>query len=178
MYIMFETIASNDPRLDPKLSFVGKFWHYTIGYVAPEDESGVITSWLRGTEISEDVAKADKFCSAYEGELSVMANEDGSIASMTTPTSYGNPFYKKAAYFLTSDDTANAIRCMQEAMRLFTRDHTSDEPLQTQLYALIDALDLTNLDAAQMFMATYFDFDTAYTQGRPRYPEFTVNWNW
>ena len=175
---MFETIATNDPRLNPKLSFVGKFWHYTIGYVKPEDEESVITSWLNGTVISEDVANADKFCAAYEGELSVMANEDGTIASMITPTSYGDKFYKKAAYFLTDADKANAVECMKVAMRLFTRDHTNDTTAQDQLYTMIDELDPNDLDGAQMFMATYFDFDTAYTQGRPKVPMFKVNWIW
>lgn len=175
---MFETIASNDPRLDPKISFVGKFWHHTIAYIKPEDESSVNTSWLNGTVISEEVANADKFCSSYEGELSVMANEDGTIASMITPTSYGDQFYKKAAYFLTQEDKANAVICMQEAMRLFTRDHARDPSIQEQLYAHIDSLDPHDLDAAQLFMATYFEFDTAYTEGRPKYPDFEVDWYW
>ena len=175
---MFETIASNDPRLTPEISFVGKFWHYTIAYIDPEVESSVVTSWLRGTVISEDVAKADKFTAAYEGELSVMANSDGTIAEMITPTSYGDKFYKKAAYFLTDEDKENAVTCMKEAMRLFTRDHTTDTEKQTRLNELIDAIPASDLEEAQMFMATYFDFDTAYTQGRPRSPEFTVNWIW
>lgn len=175
---MFETIASNDPRLDPKISFVGKFWHYTIAYVKPEDESSVVTSWINGTVVTEAVANADKFCTAYDGEISVMANEDGSIASMLAPTSYGDKFYKKAAYFLTEEDNKNAIECMKVAMRLFTRDHTTDTVIQEQMYALIDDLDATDLSGAQMFMATYFDFDTAYTQGRPRAPSIEVNWIW
>lgn len=176
---MFETVASNDPRLDPKITFTGKFWHYTIAYIPPEDEQTVITSWLKGEVISEDVAKAAMFCSAYQGEISVLANEDGTIADNTiTPTSYGNAHYKKAAYFLTDDDKTNAISCMKVAMKLFTRDHSADQGKNQALVELIDALDPNDLDEAQMFMATYFDYDTAYTNGRLKVPEFIMDWHW
>lgn len=179
MFIIFETVASNDPRLDAKIQSIGKFWHYVIGYVAPEDESSVVTAWLKGEEITEAVAKAALFCSAYNGELSVLANEDGTIANNTiTPTSGGDGFWKKAAYFLTESDKQNAIACMQAAMRLFTRDHLGNKEVEEQLLEQINGLDPNDLDNAQMFMATYFDYDTAYTNGKPKPRLFPVTWVW
>ena len=72
MYIMYESLISSDPRLDSRIKEIGKFWHVTISYIAPEDEADVIISWLNGEVVEESVAKADKFTSAYERELSVM----------------------------------------------------------------------------------------------------------
>lgn len=179
MYIIFETIATNDPRLDSKIQFFSKFWHHTIAYIAPEDEASVILSWLKHEVISEDVAKAAIFTAAYNGEIAVLANEDGTIANnMITPTSGGDGFYKKAPYFLTAADKSNAILCMQASMRLFTEQHSSDAEKNSNLINLINQLDLTDLDDAQMFMATYFDFDTAYTTGKLKGPEFEMNWIW
>ena len=38
MYIIYESIASNDPRRDNRIQMVASEWHYTIGYIAPADE--------------------------------------------------------------------------------------------------------------------------------------------
>ena len=179
MYIIFETLSSNDPRLDPRMQNFSKFWHHSIAYINPADESNVIVSWLKHEVISEDVAKAAIFTTAYQGEIAVLANEDGTVANnMLTPTSGGDGFYKKAPYFLTEDDKRNAIKCMQASMRLFTEQHSTDTEKNASLLALINQLDPVDLDDAQMFMATYFDFDTAYTNGKSKSPEFQMNWVW
>lgn len=147
MYIIFETLASNDPRLDPKMQNFSKFWHHSIFYIAPEDEASVIISWLKHEVISEATAKSAIFTTAYHGEIAVLANEDGSIANnMLTPTSGGDSFYKKAPYFLTDEDKANAILCMQASMRLFTEQHSTDSVKNAQLIEKINQLDPTDLD--------------------------------
>lgn len=179
MYIIFETLASTDPRLDAKMQTFSKFWHHTIAYISPEDEGSVILSWLKHEVISEDVAKSAIFATAYNGEIAVLANEDGTIANnMLTPTSGGDGFYKKAPYFLTETDKRNAILCMQSTMRLFTEQHSQDTEKNANLINLINQLDPVDLDDAQMFMASYFDFDTAYTNGKTKSPEFEMNWVW
>ena len=178
---MYETIASNDPRNDSRINRLNQFWHLTISYIAPEDEASVVIDWLKGETITEAVAKAAIFCSAYQGELSVLADENGNIINnQITPTSYGDSFYKKAAYFLTDDDKRNAIECMKAAMRIFTNNHCIDEAVKQQLLNKINAIDSNGLDLddTQMFMATYFEFDTAYTNGKIKSPEFQVNWVW
>ena len=181
MYIMFETIAGNDPRRDPKLIHLNQFWHLTIGYIAPENEADVYTKWLNGEVISKDVAEAAVFCTAHHGEMSVLADEKGNIANnKIIPTSYGDPHYKKATYFLTDEDKKNAIECMKAAMRIFTNNHCPDESQKTMMIEKINSIDsaAADLDGAQMFMATYFEFDTAYTNGKPRSPEFKIDWVW
>jgi hypothetical protein len=106
------------------------------------------------------------------------------MAAVTDPeeiviaTSGGNQFYKKEAYFLTDADAENAIKCMKVGMRIFTKNHCRDEAIKTQLLAKIDAIGEYDLEAAQLFMATYFDYGTAYTQGKQTFPEFAVNWGW
>jgi hypothetical protein len=174
---MYESVAGNDPRLNSKIKEIGKFWHIAISYIAPEDEADVITGWLNGEVVEESVAKADKFTCAYERELSVMTAV-AEVEDLVIATSGGNQFYKKEAYFLTDDDAKNAIACMKVGMRIFTKNHCKDEEIKAQLLAKIDQVGEYDLEAAQLFMATYFDFETAYTQGKHRIPEFTVNWFW
>jgi hypothetical protein len=174
---MYESLISSDPRLDSRIKEIGKFWHITISYIAPEDEADVIISWLNGEVVEEAVAKADKFTSAYERELSVMSAV-ANPAELVIATSGGNQFYKKEAYFLTDADAENAIKCMKAGMRIFTKNHCRDEDIKTQLLAKIDAIGEYDLEAAQLFMATYFDYGTAYTQGKQTFPEFAVNWVW
>lgn len=169
---MFDTVSSNDPRLDPRIIFTGKFWHLTIAYIAPEYESEVIYSWLNATVIPEAVAKADKFCSAYQNEISVLTLTPGSYEDIVIPTSGGNSQYVKETYFLTETDKRNAIICMQEAMKIWANSHYSHNV--AQLLEQIDLLDPVDLNGAQMFMATYFDFDTAYTNGKTKYRDFDV----
>ena len=174
---MYESLISSDPRLDSRIKEIGKFWHVTISYIAPEDEADVIISWLNGEVVEESVAKADKFTSAYERELSIMTAV-AETEEIVIATSGGNQFYKKEAYFLTDADAENAIKCMKVGMRIFTKNHCRDEAIKTQLLAKIDAIGEYDLEAAQLFMATYFDYGTAYTQGKQTFPEFAVNWSW
>lgn len=167
---MFDTVSSNDPRLDPRIVFTGKFWHLTIAYIAPEHESEVIYSWLQPEIIPEEVAKADKFTSAYNGELSVLTRTPGSYEDIVIPSSGGNAHYVKEAYFLTDDDKRNAIKCMQVGMKIWARKYYTHNV--DMLIEQIDSLDPLDLDDAQMFMATYFDYDTAYTNGKPKVRSF------
>lgn len=171
-------MAGNDPRLDPRMVICGKFWHHTIAYIAPEHEADVIISWLNAIVIPEAVAKADKFCSAYNGELSVVSAKVNDPSELTIPSSLGDPHYVKETYFLTPTDVSNAILCMKAAMTLFTNARAPAGENKTRLLGMIDALDTTDLDAAQLFMATYFDFGTAYTERQRKAPEFVINWIW
>jgi len=170
MYITFETIPGNDPRLDPKMEFVGSFWHYTIAYIPPQDEEEVYTKWLKGAVISEGAAKAHKFTNALDREISIRVsatNADEVVhASGDTP--------EKILYVM-NDQEVNDTRDLYKAiMQNYLDNHCTDENHKERLSKKIS--EVATLEEAQMLMASYYDFDVAYTIHRPKNKEFIINW--
>jgi hypothetical protein len=175
MYIVYESIAHSDPRFDPKIQEIGKFWHHAVAYIAPEDESSVITAWLHGEQVSEAVAKANKFAYASNGELTVVNRKATNYEDIITPTSYGNNSYKKDIYFLTPQNKIDSVAFLKIVMKQYANSKAPAE-LAAQLVEKIEALDANDLDAAQYFMYCYFPWSIAATEGRPRTREFEVPW--
>ncbi len=175
MYIVYETIAHTDPRFDPKIQEMGKFWHYTVAYIAPEDESSVVTSWLKADQVSEAVAKANKFAYANNGELTVVNRKATNYEDIISPTSYGNNAYKKDIYFLTPQNKTDSVTFIKIVMKQYAVSKAPEE-IATKLVEKIDALDPNDLDAAQYFMYCYFPWSIAATEGRPKPKEFDVPW--
>ncbi len=175
MYIVYEAISNTDPRFDPKIQEIGKFWHYTVAYIAPADESSVITSWLKGEQVSEAVAKANKFAAANNGELTVVNNQATNYEDIVSPTSYGNNNYKKQIYFLTPQNKTDSVTFIKIVMKQYANTK-APEDVAAKLVEKIEALDANNLDAAQYFMYCYFPWSIYATEGRPRPREFEVPW--
>lgn len=185
MYIIFETVASNDPRLDTKINVFGKFWHYSVGYIAEEHESSVVTDWLKGETVTKKVAQSDKFCTACGGELSVVRADFGTYDELTSPTSFGNNEYRKQTYFLNEDNINSTTEFLKVVMRLQIRNHLKESenpdnasnPVGTAHKLKIKVEQVTNVNEAQELMSNYFDLGFAYTEGMPRTPEFPVIWS-
>lgn len=175
MYIIYESISNTDPRFDTKIQEMGKFWHYTVAYIAPEDESTVITSWLKAEEVSEAVAKANKFAYANNGELTVVNRKATSYEDIVSPTSGGNNNYKKDILFLNPQQKTDSVSFIKICMKMYANSKAPEETA-TKLIEKIEALDPNDLDAAQYFMYTYFPWSIAATEGRPRNKEFEVPW--
>ena len=185
MYIIFETVASNDPRLDPRMNVFGKFWHYSVAYIAEEHESSVVTSWLNGEVVTKKVAQSDKFCTACNGELSVVRADFGTYDELTSPTSFGDNNYRKQTYFLNEDNIASTTEFLKAVMRLQIQNHLKESdnpdnasnPTGTARKLKIKVEQVTNVNEAQELMSNYFDLGFAYTEGMPRTPEFPVIWS-
>jgi phosphatidylethanolamine-binding protein (PEBP) family uncharacterized protein len=175
MYIVYEAISNSDPRFDPKIQEIGKFWHYTVAYIAPADESSVVTSWLKGEQVSEVVAKANKFAAANNGELTVVNKLATNYEDIISPTSYGNNDYKKQIYFLTAENKTNSVTFIKIVMKQYATSK-APEDVAAKLVEKIEALDANDLDAAQYFMYCYFPWSIAATEGRARPREFEVPW--
>ena len=175
MYIVYESISHNDPRFDPKIKEIGKFWHHSVAYIAPEDESSVVTSWLHGEQISEDVAKANKFACASYGELTVVNKLATKYEDIISPTSYSNNDYKKDIYFLTPQNKTDSVTFIKIVMKQYANTK-APEDVAAKLVEKIEALDANDLDAAQYFMYCYFPWSIYATEGRPRPREFDVPW--
>jgi hypothetical protein len=175
MYIVYEAISNTDPRFDTKIQEIGKFWHYTVAYIAPENESSVVTSWLKGEEVSETVAKANKFACASHGELTVVNKLATRYEDIISPTSYSNNNYKKDIYFLTPQNKTDSVTFVKIVMKQYANSK-APEDVAAKLIEKIEALDANDLDAAQYFMYCYFPWSIYATEGRPRPREFEVPW--
>jgi hypothetical protein len=175
MYIVYEAISNTDPRFDTKIQEIGKFWHYTVAYIAPENESSVVTSWLKGEEVPETVAKANKFACASHGELTVVNKLATRYEDIISPTSYSNNNYKKDIYFLTPQNKTDSVTFVKIVMKQYANSK-APEDVAAKLIEKIEALDPNDLDAAQYFMYCYFPWSIYATEGRPRPREFEVPW--
>lgn len=175
MYIIFETVASNDPRITSQIKYVASLWHYMICRIDPQDEADTYTGWLKPEVVSEDIAKAYKFVGAVDGEISLRVavdlNGDGVIDEIEHASAQG----EKIPYFLTAADDANGAALLKTMMKNFVKNHSDSDELTTNLNAKIEACQ--NLEETHMLMATYFDFDVASTAGKPKVKEFDVPWD-
>ena len=137
MYILHETIAGNDPRLHASMKLFGNYWHYTIHYI-PEGEN-VFVDWLKGEQISEQVAKAHKFTGAVNGELSIKTNTTTweEIAQASSETATG----PKHIYELSMDDNNNCIILMKTIIKNYAKNRLkSDLISQADAATTIDQL--------------------------------------
>jgi hypothetical protein len=177
MYIIYETIASNDPRRSPGIRDFGSFWHYTVAEVAP----GTHVDWLKGQEVSEAVAKVWILVTSVDGEITVLKSKVDSYAEIILPSSGGNTGYYKETYFLTDTDKTLAKNFLGTVLKIEAKNKISTDGMKNPadtLARLNQVIDNTQtLNDMQMVMKNYFDVDcSAYTVGRPKNPEFTVNW--
>lgn len=177
MFIVYETIASNDPRRAETLRDIGKFWHYSVAEVA----DGTYVEWLKGQELPESVAKTWILATSVNGEITVLKSNVGSHDEIILPSSGGNQGYYKETYFLTDTDKTLTKNFIQAVLKLEVKnkligDGVKNHPdTATRLNEVID--NAQTLNDIQMVMKSYFDVDVcAYTQGKPRNPLFTVNW--
>lgn len=173
MYIVFETISGNDPRLDTRMNIFGKYWHYSIAYIAPEHESDVYLKWLPHEVITEKVAKSDKLASSVDGEIALLMKNFGTYDEILSPTSYANNGYKKQLYYLTDDDIKNCTELLKAIAKLqILNKLAEDNEPGVKEFLLEKASKLTTLNEAQIFFLNYFDVNlTAYTAGMEKSPE-------
>lgn len=165
MYIIFEAIASNDPRADERIKTISTSWHHIIGYIAPEDEGSVNIDWLKATQVTRDVAYAHIFTNALDGEVPIMRNVKDT-ADIISPTSFGDNDYEKINYKLTSADELNTVALLKALMLNYAEAHLTEETGLTYIRANVPSL--TKLTDTQMFMATYFEWDCAYTANKEK----------
>ena len=172
MYIIYESIASNDPRRDSRIQMIASEWHYTIGYIAPADEGAVNTEWLKATTITEGMANAHNFTNALDGEVPIMRNVSNP-RDIVQPTSFGDSNYEKINYTLTSTDELNTVGLLKAIMLNFAEHHFTEETGLVQIKAQVPGLQ--TLKDTQMYMATYFEWECAYTANKDKTPQFTTS---
>jgi len=165
MYIVFEAIVIEDPRINR----CGDFWHFTVAEVddAEIDNIDQIKD-INYTVVSQDVAQADRLCYALHGrELHVKAGiEVTTYNDLIQHTSFGDNEYTKQIYYLTQENDANATTLLKIIMKLYMRNHPvpGKDAEAEQVITLMDSL--TNLYDTQMFAAQYFPMGWYHTDER------------
>ena len=175
MYILFESKQWEDKRVE----HFGKHWFYIIGYIKPEDEESVDLTPFDCTIISSAVAHADLLVTAVDGKTVIAKGAMKEVmtrSDMVYPTSYGDNDFAKDYYFLTDDDTYNACTLLKEIMLLQIKGHghRKDQEALRQLIKALDDLPMDNLNNVQMFMSTYFEYETPHTQFAKKNPTINI----
>ncbi len=166
-YIMFETVPSNDPRLVPEIKVIGSDWHFSFAQVLGTP----VIDWLKPTTITEDMYHARHFTNALNGEVGIMRSTSNP-ADIIQPTSFGDNDYEKVSYRLTSIDEANTVALLKAQMLNYAENHFTNESGLIQIRAQVPGL--RNLEETQTYMATYFEWDCAFTSGQDLEPQFTT----
>ncbi len=173
-YIIHETVAGDDPRLHPLMERMGEFWCYSV-IKFPSNNNDIVHSWLHGQEVTESVAKAYKFTSAHENEISVRKSTniydeifDGSGDTEELDET-------KVYYRLTEADKINCVEFYKTIMRIHLKNHTeSNSKSAAGLNAAINKL--TTINQTQELMYDYFDIGFPINTRRKRNPKFKIHW--
>ena len=184
MYIVYETIASNDPRIDPRIKNIGKFWHFDVAYIDPADEADTRIDWLKGAVIPEHIAFANKFASAVDGEVTLVTKNFTSydeIVFATNASQMDAENYVREVYFLKPEELKNARDFIAECLKLQVKNYITPDTMKnpvgtdTRLYEVI--ANAQTLNQIQMVMKSYFDCDVnLYTATRPKQRDFDIVW--
>jgi len=168
MYIIHETLADNDPRLDSRTRAIGDYWHFTIRQIL---DSSVYIDWLDYIEISESVAKSHKIVNSYKGiiSLSEPASNLDEVSKASADTEY-----KKYIYELTDEDKKNVMILMKSAMKLFAESHLINKDALSRLLREIEYAD--SIERCEYVLHHYFGVGSATMNNQPRKPAFKVEW--
>ena len=164
-YIMFETVAGNDPRLVPEIEMIGNDWHFTFAKV----NGTPVIDWLNATTITKEMFDARNFTNALDGEVGIMRSVTDP-ADIIQPTSFGDNDYEKVAYRLNSIDESNTVALLKAQMLNWAENNFDDDSGRIQIRAQVPGL--RTLKETQMYMATYFEWECAYTHQLDKEPQF------
>ena len=173
IYIIHESVPGNDPRLDPKMERIGDFWHYVVQKF-PADRD-IVWKWLNGEQVTENIAKAYKFTSAYENEISVRKStniyEEISGASGDTEDLDETKIY----YRLTQVDQQNAVEFFKTVMRIHVKNYTEEN--SKNAHTLLKMIErAATISECQDLMYDYFDVGFPINVRRKRAPKFQIHW--
>jgi len=167
MYIIHETLAGNDPRLDPRAKAIGSYWHFTIREV----QDGVYIDRIPHEKLSAEVAKSVKLTGAYKDVISLSrpANNIDEIQQVS-----GDVEWQKYVYKLTKQDKKNVVVLMKTAMNMYAKTHLED---QETLHKLIEVVNsASTIEGCEYVLYHYFNVGSATTNGKPKEPKFIVKW--
>lgn len=171
MFIIHETLSSEDPRLHSEIVTIGDYWHFTISYIPPN--KGIFVDWLPHEKLSEEVARSFPLTNAYKGVVS-LSRPFTKKSELVTAS--GDVEWKKYIYKLTSKDKQDVVLLIKAAMRLFAKTHLTDEKTLKKLLKEIAVLN--TMEDCDIAFYNYFNMSSATTHGLEKNPKFLVRWPW
>lgn len=126
MYIILESLASDDPLMVPEIEIQEpyKWWIYNIAYIKPENINKVNLSEISYAEVDEVTAKAAKFGHADRNlKISIAEgstiHDELSFCNSLEPHDY-KPKYK---YTLSAEDKNQLLKFWKAVARLALESH-------------------------------------------------------
>lgn len=169
MFIIHETLSSQDPRLHPEIVRIGDYWHFTISYIPPN--KGVFVDWMAHEKLTEDVARSFPLTNAYRGVVSLskpFTKKDDIV------TASGDVEWKKHIYKLTATDKDNVVKLIKAAARLYAKLYIKSEKTLKKLIKEID--NASTMEDCDILLYTYYNISTATTRNLEKKPKFQVEW--
>jgi hypothetical protein len=153
MYIAYETLPGNDPRVDRDYKILDAYWHYTIAEVP----DGKYLEWLNHVVITKEEAKSSFFTGAYNNEITIKKPPKG----VKDPVEFvGYSLLEeeegdKQVYHLTANDKKNCTSLMKKILCNYVENHTSSIKEIGALKKII--MEANSIDTLNRYLGTYFD---------------------
>lgn len=116
MYIVCETLAGNDPRFLPDMERIYSHWIYTTYFIPRR----IDLSNYDAVEISESVARAQKFANVNKGKIGFRT---GSLAHEEVFGESTEPDGEKTYYYITPEDEELTVELLKAEMNLYLHTH-------------------------------------------------------
>jgi hypothetical protein len=171
MYIAFETLPGNDPRLDRDYKILDNWWHYTIAEVP----DGKYLEWLNHVVLTKEEANASFFTGATNNEITIKKPPKGSkgktdfIGYSLLEEEQGD----KQIYYLTETDKKNCTSLMKKILCNYTEVHTTNIKEIGALKKLINSA--TAIDTLKKYLGEYFDTMSPGINVDELQPALTIN---
>jgi hypothetical protein len=170
MFIVFESIAGNDPRLLPQLERFHNYWNYTVYRIDEQYISNLDSSLIFAT-LTDEEGRASMLADAAEGRVTVKPNTD--LSTLVLDNISGKPLAEKFWYVLTQDDKTNVISFLKKVLKIHGQKYVKS-PEELSLYNLEIDNCQTHEDC-NFFMYHYLDV-AHWNTGGERNPKFSITW--
>lgn len=169
MYIAFETLAGNDPRLDKEIKFITSWWHYTIAEV-PDKK---YIEWLFPVVLTKEETKADILVSAVNDELNVRKSvaKRGELVGYSFDDEQSDD---KIIHILTPQEKAIALSFMKKVLNNFVEKQLSSFKELAWIKKEIESAKSTK--ELKIIMTQHFDFNSAETKNCPPPTQKLSSW--
>jgi len=170
MFIVFESVASNDSRLIPELERFHNYWNYTV-YKCPDSSVSALDPSLYHCELTDQEGRASMLADAIEGRVQVKPNTNQVTFVLDNPS--GKPLDEKVYYYLTDEDKSNVVSFLKKLLKKHGLHHIKD-PSELSLYNQeVDSCQ-THEDC-NWFMYNYLDV-AHWNTGGEKTKKFEITW--
>lgn len=167
MFIVFESIASNDPRWCEELLRFSNFWIYTVARVNDNFVNEYDINSINAEIINESLARSSIFAAAVDGKISLRQNTE-THSNLLDPYSEGilctfSGGDKKVDYHLTAEDKKHAVDFIKVVLKNYAKYHIVAEHERSNFVAEVE--DCNSIEDCNWIMYNYLDVRNYNTLG-------------